>query len=291
MFPGCALAVAFGEKVEVGIDFRLLGSIFLAFVALCFASSANYVINEWLDRSFDRLHPLKKYREAAQADLSPTAISFQYLLLISITVVISLSLNTWINLFLATLLIMGVLYNVRPIRLKDRFCVDVVSESVNNPIRLAIGWYSVASAEPVPASAFLSFWGLGIFLMALKRYSEMRVVGDKALLSLYRPSFARWTPDTLLTASFVGALISLSFGGVLLGRRNVDYVLMFPSLYLIFSEYFRIALTLDPATIAPEQLMRKKKLQVLALVNGILFLVFTLTDSRILTELVPLFSA
>ena len=36
---------------------------------------------------------------------------------------------------------MGVVYNVKPLRSKDLPIFDVLSESVNNPIRFLIGWY------------------------------------------------------------------------------------------------------------------------------------------------------
>jgi hypothetical protein len=34
----------------------------------------------------------------------------------------------------------GIFYNVRPMRTKDRAYLDVISESINNPLRLMIGW-------------------------------------------------------------------------------------------------------------------------------------------------------
>ena len=36
---------------------------------------------------------------------------------------------------------MGCLYNIPPIRTKDHAYVDVLSESINNPIRFLVGWY------------------------------------------------------------------------------------------------------------------------------------------------------
>jgi hypothetical protein len=34
----------------------------------------------------------------------------------------------------------GIVYNVRPLRTKDKPYLDVISESINNPLRLTIGW-------------------------------------------------------------------------------------------------------------------------------------------------------
>ncbi len=41
----------------------------------------------------------------------------------------------------------GVVYNVPPFRTKDRPYLDVISESINNPIRLTIGWAMVDQAR------------------------------------------------------------------------------------------------------------------------------------------------
>jgi hypothetical protein len=182
------------------------------------------------------------------------------------------------NLFLGLLLFMGVLYNVKPIRLKDKPYLDVISESLNNPIRLAIGWYAVVPNTSVPASAFVSFWGVGVFLMSLKRYSEMVIIDDLELLGRYRKSFLFWTPEKLLVFSFTGGLIALSFIGILLVRYRVEYVLVLPFLIWIFSEYLKISLKLDPASFAPEKLMKKSRIQILAALVASAFLLFTFLD-------------
>lgn len=54
------------------------------------------------------------------------------------------------------LLVMGVLYNVKPIRTKDRACVDVLSESINNPIRLVLGWAAISTIMLPPSSLLIS---------------------------------------------------------------------------------------------------------------------------------------
>ena len=61
VLPGTALAI-----LHADIPF---GSVFnptlVALAATCLMSSANYVINEWLDAATDRHHPLKKDRPGA----------------------------------------------------------------------------------------------------------------------------------------------------------------------------------------------------------------------------------
>ena len=279
MFPGVAIAFSF-NSVQINNTNLLahLQNILISFLALCVASSANYTINEWLDRDLDKIHPFKKHRIAGQYNFNSRTVYIQYAALVIIVLLTFPLQNVTTNLFLGLLLVMGILYNVKPIRFKDRHYLDVISESLNNPIRLAIGWYAIVPDISVPASAFLSFWGIGVFLMSLKRYSEMVVIDDLELLGRYRNSFLFWTPEKLLIFSFVGGLTALSFIGILLVRYRVEYVLVLPFLIWIFSEYLKISLKLDPASFAPEKLMKKSRLQLLAASVVAAFLVFTFVD-------------
>ena len=51
--------------------------------------------------------------------------------------------------------ILGVLYNVRPVRFKDRPYLDILSESLNNPVRLILGWTIIEPIYLPPASIIL----------------------------------------------------------------------------------------------------------------------------------------
>src|SRR4051812_156566 len=58
MLPGLFLAIATGAPLNAGALWRIPLGIF----AVCLIVSANYTINEWLDREFDKFHPKKTYR-------------------------------------------------------------------------------------------------------------------------------------------------------------------------------------------------------------------------------------
>jgi 4-hydroxybenzoate polyprenyltransferase len=287
MFPGVAIAISFNSlTLEDVFSTQTLISVTIGFIALCIASSANYTINEWLDRNFDQIHPFKNHRIANNYKFAAAGVYTQYSGLVLLVVISFLYQARTTSIFLGFLLIMGILYNVRPIRLKDKIYMDVISESINNPIRLAIGWHSIMPDKSLPASAFLSFWGIGIFLMSLKRYSEMVVIDNPALLGQYRKSFLKWTPEKLIVFTFFGGMIATSFIGVLLVRYRLEYILVLPSLIWIFVEYLRISLKLDPASFAPEKLMGKAKLQLLALLVLAAFLVFTFVDIPVLDKII-----
>ena len=287
MLPGVALSLAFQiDDIHQKVNANVLLMIFTSLLSLCLVSSANYVINEYLDRNSDSKHPMKKHRIATNHDFSLKSIVILYLVITFFAGIASIQLPSTIKFYLVTLLIMGILYNVKPVRLKDRHYVDVLSESINNPMRLAIGWHCVTPQTVVPASAFISYWGVGVFLMSLKRYTEMELINNRELLANYRESFKMWTPNKLLIFSFVGALVSAAFSGILLVKYRLEYILMYPAFIWIFAEYLSISLKLDEASYAPEKLMRKKRLQVISLIIAILFLVLSFVSFPILYQLI-----
>ncbi len=51
--------------------------------------------------------------------------------------------------------LMGIIYNVRPIRTKDIPVIDVLSESVNTAIRLLMGWFIVSAVTLPPSTLML----------------------------------------------------------------------------------------------------------------------------------------
>jgi hypothetical protein len=80
-------------------------------------------------------------------------------------------------------------------------------------------------------------------------------------------------------------MIATSFIGVLLVRYRIEYILVLPSFIWIFVEYLKISLKLDPASFAPEKLMAKTKLQLLALLVLAAFLLFTFVDIPVLDQI------
>ena len=112
----------------------------------------------------------------------------------------------------AWLLVMGLIYNVPPVRAKELPYIDVLTESINNPIRLLLGWFAVTSVEFPPVSLLLSYWFVGAFFMASKRFSEYRMIADKAAAGAYRKSF-RWYDEQKLLISMFFYVTDRTFAG------------------------------------------------------------------------------
>jgi decaprenyl-phosphate phosphoribosyltransferase len=158
------------------------------------------------------------------------------------------------------LLIMGLIYNVPPLRSKELPYLDVLTESVNNPIRLLLGWFAVTQAEFPPFSLLISFWMIGAFFMAAKRFAEYRFIGHSATASAYRSSFRYYDEQKLLISMFFYATCFALFLGVFIVRWHLELILIVPLVSGFVSFYLYISLKNESAAQSPERLFREKGL-------------------------------
>jgi 4-hydroxybenzoate polyprenyltransferase len=283
MLPGVALGFLL---TPVPIEPIVIAKVVAAFVLLCLTASANYTINEYLDSEFDRHHPLKQSRPGAQGLLDRRLVTLQYLILVAVSLGGASVLGRDFSLTTALLLIMGLLYNVPPIRTKDRAYLDVLSESINNPIRLLLGWFVVVGNWLPPSSVLIAYWMGGAFLMAMKRYSEYRRIGDPAVAGLYRRSFKQYTEHSLLLSSLFYANTCCFFLGIFLIKYRIEFLLTFPFISYLFAWYMQIALERDSAAAAPEKLFRQRRLLLFVGALFVLFFVLATINIPILQILV-----
>jgi 4-hydroxybenzoate polyprenyltransferase len=82
IIPGVVVAIFLigSTNSEIGIIFKFL----IGFLSTCFISSANYIINEWLDREFDKNHPTKKDRTCVVSSMKAKYVILEYVLFIVI---------------------------------------------------------------------------------------------------------------------------------------------------------------------------------------------------------------
>ena len=108
----------------------------------------------------------------------------------------------------------GIIYNVPPLRTKDQAYLDVITESVNNPFCLMIGW---AMVDPTTLPPFRS----SPDLLDRRRVShggeaslgfrEIVASHGREMIERYRISFARLFADLPYVSCFVYALFSSFF--------------------------------------------------------------------------------
>jgi decaprenyl-phosphate phosphoribosyltransferase len=269
MLPGMLFAYLI---YDTPLDFSFLYKVIAGIASTCLIASANYVINEYLDAEFDRFHPVKSKRTAVQTVLNPVYVYLQWLLLATLGLSIAYFINIQFLYVEAFLLFMGIMYNVKPFRTKDRVYLDVLSESVNNPIRLALGWFIFVPAAVLanpdanalwlmipPASIILAYWMGGAFLMATKRFAEFRFINNPEQAGLYRRSFKYYTEQNLLLSMFFYALTAAFFLGIFLIKHRIELLISFPFFALLFVWYLKIGLRQDSVVQGPEKLHHEKK--------------------------------
>jgi decaprenyl-phosphate phosphoribosyltransferase len=253
MLPGAGLALVLSRDALAAELFHLL----LGVVSACLIASANYTVNEWLDAEFDRHHPIKQQRPSVAGRLSAALVYMQWGVLAMVGLLVASQISHSFLVFALTLLLMGLVYNVTPLRTKDRPYLDVLSESVNNPLRFLLGWTAIIDGVMPPSSILLAYWMGGAYLMAIKRYAEYRFIADPELAGRYRRSFRYYTQESLLASAFFYALVSAFFLGVFLIKYRIEFLLSMPFLALLFTWYLVIGMRAQSVAQSPENLYRE----------------------------------
>lgn len=283
IFPGVLAAIVIvNHKIGYG---ELLLDIAIGFLSTSFVASSNYVINEWLDAEFDKYHPVKKHRSVVENNLNARIVYAIYFFLGCVGLLLGWTISQPFFLMVFWLWVMGICYNVKPMRTKDIPFVDVLTESINNAIRLLIGWFIVTKEFFPPISIVIGYWFAGAFLMATKRFAEYRMIHDKEIAGLYRKSFRLYSEQSLLLSSFFYAMTSVFFVGIFLIKYRVELILFMPALIGLFCYYFLIAFKEDSAAQKPEKLFKEKVLMAYVGCLAMLFTVLMVVDLPFLNNL------
>jgi 4-hydroxybenzoate polyprenyltransferase len=272
MLPGIVLAWVVSGRPDV---VPLLPAIALGIVSACLVASSNYTINEWLDAAEDRQHPDKKTRPAAAGRIRASLAYLQWIVLAAAGLAVGAFVSVPFLWSAAALFVMGIVYNVAPLRSKDRPYIDALSESVNNPLRLLLGWYTIDANLIPPASLLLAYWMLGAFFMAMKRFGELRHINDAGIAAAYRKSFGHYTPDRLLISVVFYATACGLFGGVFLIRYRAELILAVPFLAGLMAMYMHLGLLPNSPAQNPEALFRHKPFLVFSCITACVLIVCT----------------
>lgn len=281
MIPGAIVAVFDAPKL---LEWEILVQPTLAVVSVCFVTSSNYVINEILDAPMDAHHPEKRHRPIPAGEVTLLIAGIEWAVLGFLGLVIAFHINWGFFKISVLLTVMGFLYNVRPFRLKDVAYLDVLSESVNNPIRLLLGWYAVGNENVVPLSLVMSYWMLGAFLMAVKRYAEYSFIGSSEIASKYRKSFSYYNLNRLLTSIIYYATAFGLFSGMFLIRYRVELILSIPFIAGFIAYYLHLGFKENSPTQYPEKLYKERLFVFYALLCSVVIVLLLFVDIPMLRE-------
>jgi 4-hydroxybenzoate polyprenyltransferase len=282
MILGVVLAMFYEPRVA---SWSSVVPLFIAVLATCLVASSNYVLNELLDGPNDMLHPEKRFRPVPSGRVRPALAYVEWLLLAAAGFALATSLNWYFFASAVWLWLMGIAYNVPPLRTKEWPYLDVLSESVNNPIRLLLGWFALVSTTFPPVSLAVSYWMVGAFFMAMKRYAEYRHIGDPKVAAAYRGSFAYYTEDRLLISLFFYATTCALFAGIFIVRYHPELILFAPLAAGLFAYYMKLGLQRDSPVQNPEKLYRQRGFMVYLIVCTVTFIVLMFTSIPKMYEL------
>jgi decaprenyl-phosphate phosphoribosyltransferase len=279
VLPGIVVAISIDPST---VKASLPAHIVLGLLAVCLIASSNYVINEILDAPFDRAHPEKRMRPVPAGEVHLRLAYAEWTVLMLAGMGVSLLISISFALTMLALWIMGCVYNIPPMRSKDIPYVDVLSESVNNPLRMLAGWYMTDTRALPQVSLLMSYWMIGCYFMAIKRFAEHRDFKDSRDSVVYRKSFAHYTQQNLLVSiTFYGSCAMLFFGAFIM-RYRLELILSFPLVAFLMATYLSLAFKKDSVVQHPEKLHREPLLVALIIVCAGLMLLLLFIDLPIL---------
>jgi 4-hydroxybenzoate polyprenyltransferase len=254
MLLGVLLACFYHPEV---LHYDTITQLLCAVAATCLLASSNYVLNEILDAPTDRSHPTKRLRPIPSGQVWLPLAYAEWIVLGACGLGLAALLNRPFFCAGVFLLIMGLIYNVPPLRSKELPYLDVLSEAINNPIRLLLGWFAVVTVDFPPVSLLIAYWMIGAFFMATKRLAEYRALADPAVARTYRRSFRHYDEQKLLISMFFYSTSFALFLGVFIIRYHLELILIFPLVAGFICYYLHVAFKKDSAAQSPERLYRE----------------------------------
>jgi len=162
-----------------------------AFVAFTLVASAVYLFNDAQDVEADRLHPRKRFRPVAAGELPVRTAVVTSVVVAASGLVIGTAIDVQLGITLGVYLVLQVAY---ALWLKEQPVIDLAIISAGFLLRAIAGGVAV----DVPLSQwFLLVASFGsLFMVAGKRYSELRSLGNAAgtrrTLEEYSESYLRF---------------------------------------------------------------------------------------------------
>jgi len=177
-------ALIFGHRL---LDPAAVGLSLAAFLIFCALSSSTYLINDVMDRTADRRHPLKRLRPIAAGDVSPAAALTAALVLGGAALVAATWVHPTFGLIAAGYLTLFAAYSRV---LKHVVILDVLTIAIGFVLRAAAG--AVAISVPMSQWLLVCTILLALFLGLSKRRHELTLLADSArghrrILEEYNP--------------------------------------------------------------------------------------------------------
>src|SRR5260370_29125787 len=118
------------------------------------------------------------------------------------------------------------------------------------------GWYITRTAAVPITSLLISYWMIGCYFMAIKRYAEYSDLSG-GQLTQYRKSFAHYSERSLLVSIMFYGTHAMLFFGAFIGRYRLELILSFPLVAVVMAVYLLLAFQPNSPAQNPEGLFRE----------------------------------
>ena len=153
-----------------------LPSLGLAFVGFSCISSITYIINDWMDREQDRLHPIKKHRPLAAGLISGRQAIGVSIVLAAVVAIATFFLGWFYGIIVLTYFVLTNLYSLG---LKNLPILDILLIAINFALRMMAGMSSFPDASTLPYFGLLI--GIIFIFLTHKRRSDIKMLKEHAI--------------------------------------------------------------------------------------------------------------
>ena len=180
---------------EANLEQDMVLSAFGIAALFCLASSMVYVLNDWMDRASDRLHPKKKERPFASGALNNFDAVLLLATLASLLVFLALVLeiSTTITFFLLIFVLVNVGYSLG---LKKFAVIDIVCVASGYVIRVTSGTFGIQ--ERPSLWLLFTIGSLALLIISGKRKAEIKTQKNAARLRSSLGAYSETNLDQLL---------------------------------------------------------------------------------------------
>lgn len=201
-------AAMFTRKLD---DINILKSLGIGFFVFCMISGVIYIINDWMDKEKDKLHPEKRYRPIASGLLNS-----HFALVSSILIAVFSICLAWITLSRLTVyvifsyLLINLLYSFW---LKHIVIVDINNIAIGFVLRVLGGVVILKKFTPaIEASPWLLLctYFLALFLAAAKRRHELLYIDSGVNHRKSLKDYSEELIDSILSVAASASIICYS---------------------------------------------------------------------------------
>lgn len=194
-------AILFSGKL---FDITLLVRTLWAFFIFCLLSSASYVLNDIIDFSYDKKHPVKRMRPIASGVITMPEATFMVFLLTLSSLILSLFFSIPFFFLSFVFILLHFFYSLY---LKQYAIFDIFAISFSFMIRAFGG--EIASGYHIAIWLTLTIFFVSLFMATVKRHAEMVAHGTEARPALYH--YKEHLLDFLTTTFATTTIIAYSF--------------------------------------------------------------------------------